>query len=126
VLELLDLLLHRGNCLFLLRHLELQFALYFLARLFARGIEALLDSLFDRQVRFAQLGVELALLAQEVGLGFLCFSELGVVLGKVLLQLGDRAGFLLEFVGERPSASDVSRNPGASLPEAARRATRSA
>ena len=42
-----------------------------LARLLARGIESLLHALLDGEVRFAQLGVELALLAQEVGLGLL-------------------------------------------------------
>lgn len=76
-----------GRDLSLLRKLGLQPLFGLRLGLVADGDERLLHLLLDRQVEFATGVVKFALLAQDVGLGLLGLSELGVVRGQVLLQL---------------------------------------
>lgn len=88
-LELLDLLLHGGDRLLLLGHLELEIAFGLALGLLAGGRERFLHPLLDRELELALRIVELALLAQGVGLGLLRRGELLIAFGKHGVEVGD-------------------------------------
>ena len=82
--------------MFLLHHLKLKLLLGLLARLCASGAKPLLNALLDCQVHLALCVVQLALLADQLGLGFLGLGELRFSLIQDFLKLSDLLGLLIK------------------------------
>jgi hypothetical protein len=97
--QVLDLALHGGHLLLLFEQAELEAFFGLLLGLVAHGGQRLLHLLFDGQVHLAASVVQLALLADQLGLGLLGFGQLAFALTQHALQVQELPVLLVEIGG---------------------------
>jgi hypothetical protein len=99
-LHVLELRLHGADHLLLFRELEPELPVDLVPRPLARGRKPGLDARLDREVELAFLVVELALPADDLGLGLLRVRELLLTDLEELRQLGQLAVAQVEVAGK--------------------------